>query len=320
MQPRFLIVILGIAPLMPAEDRGASSVEFVEKARTEIPALQAARFPPVWTAHALLLAEHSESAAPVFRAFDRTGGRMAEFTLAIPDATLITVLSHRFALGPDGSLAVGGSAYTRDQKGAAFVAWLSADGRPRALTRLSPLAAPDAVTMAADGMIWVASPGPVGREDPREDYPVILRFDRSGALLGTVLRRSELKARSRLLAPCFFVASPDRVGWYSKGARAYLEFSLEGRLLDRFESAEESGERRVNAVALCGDGSLYAGVQVHDAGGAAAGWGIYRFDRRLRVWKFTAMPGKGVLLGCEGDQLAAATGPSTVSWFERRGN
>lgn len=320
MQLRFVTVLLGAFPLISAEGQGGHTIEFVEKARIEIPALRVTTIPPVWTAHALLLAEYPRSSAPVFRAFNRAGNLVAEFTLAIPDAALITVSSHRFALGFDGALGVGGSAYASDSAGAAYVAWISADGQQRTVARLAPLAVPDAVTVAGDGTIWVASPGPVRREDPREDYPVILRFDRSGTLLGTVLRRSDLKAPSRLLAPCFLVASPDRVGWYSKGARAFLEFSLDGRLLERFDGADESGGRSVYGAALCADGSTYVGVQVHEPSGATVGWGIYSLDRPRRSWKFSPMPGRGILLGCDESQLVVVTGPTTVSWFERSGN
>lgn len=320
MRARFLTVILGTLPLTPAENQGGYPAKFVEKARIEIPALQATTIPPVWTAHALLVAEHPRSSGPVFRAFSRTGDRIAEFTLAIPDAALINVYSHRFALGFDGSLGVGGSAYASDSTGGAFVARISADGQRRTLARLTPLAVPDAVTVAADGSIWVASPGPVEREDPRQDYPVILRVDSSGAPPATVLRRSDLKAPSRLLAPCFLVASPDRIGWYSKAARTYLEFSLDGRLLDRFHGVDDSAGRDIYGAALCADGSAYVGVQVRAGSGATVGWGIYSLDRLHRAWSFTAMPGKGILLGCDGSQLVAVTGPTTVSWFERSGN
>lgn len=317
MRELLLVLLVGLASLEPAGAQEAQATPFVERARIEIPALRAAPMPPVWTADGLLMAQFAPLVAPVFRAFSRTGDRMAEFTLAIPGASMIIIPLKGFALGFDGSLGAAGSLYWTDSTEGAFVAWVSADGEERAFARLA--VPPDAVTVAADGTIWVSTPRPREESDPDADFPVILRFDKSGAPIKTILRWSDLKTSARWLTQCFLVASRDRVGWYSRGARAYLEFSLDGRLLDRFRAADESRGRAVDSVAMCADGTLYAGVAVLSGSGLIVGQGIYRLDRRERAWRFFPMPPPFLLFGCDGSQLVALTGPSTVSWLEPTG-
>lgn len=317
MRGLLLVLLVGLASLEPAGGQEAQTTPFAERARIEVPALRAAPVPPVWTADGLLVAQLAPLVAPVFRAFSRTGDRMAEFTLAIPGASMIILPLKGFALGFDGSLGVAGSLYWTDSTPGAFVAWVSADGEQRAVARLA--VPPDAVTVAADGTIWVSTPRPREESDPDGDYPVILRFDPSGGPIRTVLRWSDLETSARWLTQCFLVASRNRVGWYSRGARAYLEFSLDGRLLDRFRAADESRGHAVDSVALCADGSLYAGVAVLSGSGLIVGQGIYRLDRHERVWRYIPMPPPYMLLGCDGSRLVALTGPSTVSWLEPTG-
>lgn len=318
MRGLLLVVLVGLASLEPAGAQEAQTTPFVERARIEIPALRAAPIPPVWTADGLIVAQLAPLVAPVFRAFSRTGDRMAEFTLAIPGASMIIIPLKGFALGFDGSLGAAGSLYWTDSTEGAFVAWVSADGEQRAVARLA--VPPDAVTAAADGTIWVSTPRPREDSAPDADFPVILRFDKSGAPHQddtAVVRPQDVRPVPDPMLPRGLARSRRLV--LEGGARAYLEFSLDGRLLDRFAAADESRGHAVDSVALCADGSLYAGVAVLSGSGLIVGQGIYRLDRHERIWRYIPMPRPFLLFGCGGSQLVALTDPSTVSWLQPTG-
>jgi hypothetical protein len=109
---------------------------------------------PWWRGGALLALDDGRETAPEIRAFDRAGKLAFQSVFTIPDGRLIRV--RLLARGYDGTVAVEGSAFSSDSRGGAFIAWLSADGRPQTILRTTPFAALD-VTVAADGTLWAAA-------------------------------------------------------------------------------------------------------------------------------------------------------------------
>jgi hypothetical protein len=287
-----------------------------EKESIEIQLLPGEGTPPVWSGGALLVVENLHSAAPVFRAFDGAGNQVSEFTFPIPGASLLNnVYSyHRFARGFDGSLAVAGSAYADDeQEWVAFVAWISADSRQQTVIRLPRrLSVPDAVAIAADGSIWVAAGGLVHRDAPDEDYDIIWRLDKSGRMLGSSIPRSTVTS-SPTPGASFLVSSSDRIGWYARGAGTYLEFSLDGRVINRFDGVPKDNSPSLFGFGLCDDGGFTPARNSMTAqerrriGGSTVSTG-----NSVRG-SFTPCNGKGVICWAataRGWQCGRAVGPS----------
>jgi hypothetical protein len=107
----------------------------------------------------------------------------------------------------------------------------------------------------------------------------------------------------------------DRVGWYSRGSHTYIEFSLDGSVIDRLKSAPHPKED-ITYVALCGDGSLFASTRLVASDGHQTSWGIFILDRQRGEWSFIPRNEKwGMLFGCDGARLATATDFKTISWL-----
>lgn len=67
---------------------------------------------PQWNGGALLALERQLTASPVIRSFDRQGVHLASVTLSIPESTAIFV--HGYSKGPDGTIAMCGTAFDRE--------------------------------------------------------------------------------------------------------------------------------------------------------------------------------------------------------------
>ncbi len=140
-----------------------------------------------WTNGSFVFVQDRYSSTPLLRFFDRNGTQLSEFKFSIPGGGLINLYDHAVALGLDNSLAIIGTAYTDDSRGAMFVAWVSPDRKQQTVTRTSPFF-PEAVTIASDGTIWVAG-HETKEENQKRDYsrPLIRRYDKTGKLLGSFL-------------------------------------------------------------------------------------------------------------------------------------
>lgn len=270
-----------------------------------------------WSGGALLQVEASRSASPVLRAFDRRGREISKVTLTIPDASSINVYSGRFARGFDGSVAVAGSAYTKNSRGMSFIAWVSPDSARQTVIRVSPFVA-HALTIAADGSIWAA--GFDNDRAYRADSHVIRRFDRTGRLIGSATPRSTLKITdaARFTDPTqysYLASSKDRVGWFSEAAGVYIAFSLNGDELSRV-TVPPASSGHVHGLALCDDGRAFTGIDIYESPRKKTGWGVAEIDSirgelRLMPWGHTGGP----LYGCDGTELVAQTNGAGVSWL-----
>jgi hypothetical protein len=286
----------------------------------------------VWSGGAFVAVQDRFSGAPLLQIFDRNGTEVARFMFTIHGASLINIYDHSVALGLDGSVAIVGTAYTGDSKGGMFVAWVSPDRQEQTIIRTSPFF-PHTVTIASDGTIWVAGdetkPLRVAgdetkphREKPDYTQHLIRRYEKTGRLLGSFIPWSSVGTGPSTISPTPSVRSillslKDRVAWYSPGSSTYIEFSSDGSIINRYETAPHQ-KQDVISVALCDDGGLFAATRI--LGGVdqdQTNWGIFTFDRQRSEWSLIQRNEKwGMLFGCDGTRLATATDFKTISWLQ----
>ncbi|HKS66321.1 MAG TPA: hypothetical protein VJR26_03725 [Candidatus Acidoferrales bacterium] len=269
-----------------------------------------------WTGGDLVVTQDRFSASPTLTTFDSDGKEVSKFVFTIPGAGLINIYDNSVALGKDGSLAIVGTAYSNDSRGAAFVAWLSPDRGHQTLIRSTSFF-PEAVVMPSDGTIWVSGYNKDTRRNDR-NHEVMRRYDRNGNLLGSVLPLSNAK-RDSTNAPKWRLSSilislGDRVGWYLPSEEAYVEFSLDGSLVNRFKGPPyQVGE--VISLAACQNGNVFAATK------NAKNWGVFSLRRERGDWTFIPREQKwGLLLGCDGTHLVSITDFNNISWLETSGN
>ncbi len=275
----------------------------------------------VWSGSAVVLVENSRSAAPIVRAFDKSGREVAEFALTIPGSSLIKVHSGQFVRGFDGSFAIAGHVYTNDARGTSFVAWISADGSRQTVVRLSPYLV-YTIAMASDGTIWTAG----GVETPSESsYDLIRRFDRNGKLLGSMISSASLKTTDakRFVDPAsnsFLAASSTNIGWYSEAAQLFVVFALDGSEIYRVATATPAVKMMLHGLAMCANGKAYIGAKL--------GGSLSRDANSLGVIPVTPSSGgvppfislgHAVLYGCDGSSLVAYNGESSFAWYNVSG-
>lgn len=289
--------------------------------QTQMPAEAVSGVLPVWSGGALVSVDDGSSAAPIIKAYDRSGKLISRVVLTIEGATLINVTSDGFARGLDGSFAIGGSAYSADSRGANFIAWISPDSKQQRIIRVSPFV-PRRVTIATDGTIWAA-----GREleNGREDNPghhVVRRFDNQGRLLGSWIPRSTLQIYERVSHPVIFsqiVAAKDRVGWFSRAAQKYIEFSLDGSIITRVDVPQMDENKKIEGMALCDNGHFFINVVTQSETGASSS-NILRLDRVTNTWNSVETSERlGHLYGCDGTTIAMRAREGThalIKWVE----
>jgi hypothetical protein len=313
-----LILFLSVGISAPA-GRAATANALVPTGSTEIPFSFGPGTWEQWSGGALVVVEYRFSGAPGFRVYDRDGNLTSRFTFTIPDAGLINIYS--FSHGWDGALAMEGSAYTNDSRAAAFFAWVSPDGHQQTVVRTDPFI-PRAVTIAADGTIWVAGDQ---RREPgtaadRNQY-LIRRYDKTGKLLGSFIPWSSLTSGTDRMPPSndsVLVSSKDRVGWYSWGAGTYIEFALDGTVISRLKIPDHLQDE-ITHVALCDDGSVFVGSSINEnpTRKQKASWRIFALDRNRGEWRLIPRDESwGSLYGCDGTRLATTTNFRTISWLE----
>jgi hypothetical protein len=273
----------------------------------------------LWSGSAFVFVKDRFSSAPLFQFFDRNGTQVSEYMFSIPGVSYINIYDNSVALGLDGSLAIVGTAYFDDSKGGMFVAWVSPDRQEQTIMRTNPFF-PAAVTLATDGTIWVAGHDTKPQNEER-DYSqhLIRRYDKTGKLLGSFIPWStlgtDLPFNSSVLLPI-----KDHVGWYSPRSHAYIEFSSDGSVVNRFKSAPHP-DNDLTFGAVCDDGGLFVGDSRPNGPHQTASWGIYTLDRQRGEWSLIPRDEKwGMLFGCDGTRLATTTDFRTMSWLQPTGN
>jgi hypothetical protein len=255
----------------------------------------------------LLFLDRADPARPVIQVFDGNGELSAKIPFSVPDAVRVIVGS--VARAPDGTLALVGSAYSSDRRGAVYLAVISGDGQRQRVIRLNPFA-PFQVAIASDGSYWIA--GLEKAEDRREtlEHNMIRRFNASGDQIGAYVPRSTMVTDRRHEHPVDFsllTTSRDRVGWYSNSAREYIELSLDGRVLTRVAGLPLIEPSRVDGIGICDSGNVYVSVypiSIEDRRSE-----LFTLNRENRSWQpvtfssgSDASPYRTVF-GCQGDDV-----------------
>jgi len=328
----FLLLLALLLPVWSGELAGqaATPAALTSQGSTEIPFVFHPGTWGLWSGGALLAVEDRFSRGPVFWVIDRDGRETSRFTFTTPGEGFIKLYANFMARGLDGSLAVIGTVdpYPHDSRGATFLAWVSPDGQEQTLVRLTPFF-PDAVTMASDGTIWVAGHETWEMGEQRNyAQRLVRRYDRTGKLLGSFISWSSLGTvpptgtPDRTFPPdiqSVLVSIADRVGWYSRHSQTYIEFALDGTVINWIKTPEHPRHVMLS-VALCDDGGLFVGASVLAGPNRVRSWGIYALDRQEGKWSFIPRQEKwGTLYGCDGTRLATTTDSRTIAWLEPAG-
>jgi hypothetical protein len=278
-------------------------------ASTKVPFESGGKVLGVWSNGALLAVDDEASGSPVFLAFDKDGKPVTRSRLSIPDAGTIELRWGGFARGMDGSIVACGSAYSHDSRGANFIVWISEDGQQQRVLRLTDFV-PHKVGVGPDGTVWAAGRDKVTRRI------VMRRYDRQGNDLGsTDLAAERSVGQFHSLYHSYIVTSPDRIGWYSAGARQYIEFDVSGTVLYRFTTEALGSDQRLSGVGLSTVGDLFVATRrVGNTG--AVGWEISVLDKSNGVWRKISRPEAwGYLYGCDGNALVVTTHSGVLAWL-----
>jgi hypothetical protein len=270
----------------------------------------------VWSGNAFLRVERFSSGVLTLHVYDQSGAERQRIAVQVPDARLINIYNNRFARSGDGYLAVSGSAYTNNSRGAVFLAVITPDGEKRTVVRTSPYV-PYALVFASDGTIWTAGRELEAGEEVNGDYFLIRRFDKKGNLLGGSLPRTAFPAHGDHPAvESVLVAARDRVGWFSPVVRRYVEFSLDGKQLRAYE--HDMNLEEVASIALCGDNSVWASVQGNDTAGSYSRF--RELDREHGTWSTGQRQPPRYLYGCSGTTLVTSspTSAGELDWLAIR--
>jgi len=236
--------------------------------------------------------------------------------LGLGDGSVIEV--YGVAGGADGALAVIGRANNSDSSREPFLAWISPDRKQQNVTQLNPYF-PGAVAIAADGSVWTA--GLVNVNDNIPDHMIIRRFDKSGKMLAAFFPWKANPPHPHPADSSYLLASRDRVGWYLPlFGNGYFEFSLEGKLLGRFQGARPAGDRRyeITGAALSENDELL--VSRWDR--QARKWEVLCLDRAKRTWTPVQLAGEPAhrrstrLLGFDGENLLTSVDFGVINYYK----
>ena len=173
------------------------------------------------------------------------------------------------------------------------------------------------LTVAGDGIIWAV--GWAKNEDgPRLVVAdnVVRRFDSSGKMLASFVAHGRTRnADPDATAASYLMASRDRVGWLTNGCE-YIEFSLDGTELGRFDGPAGLKIGQIEGAALSDENDLVVGK----FGGG--GFDILALDRRARAWVSVTLPketirGWSSVLGFDGTTLVATPRSGQLRRFNR---
>jgi hypothetical protein len=312
-----LLFTLLLSSRVELAGRAATADALTPTGSTEIPFSLVSGTFAVWSGGAFVFVKDRSSKSPIFQFFDRNGTQVSQFTFTIPGASLINIYDNSVARGLDGSLAIVGTAYTDDSKGGMFVAWVSPDRQEQTIIRTSPFF-PHTVTVASDGTIWVAGYETKEHHEERDiSQNLIRRYDKTGKLLGSFIPWSTLGTNPHTVPSVrsVMLSLKDRVGWYSPLSRTYLEFSMDGSVINRFKAAPHP-EHDIIHVAVCDDGGVFATTRIL-RGVDQTNWGIFTLDRQRGEWSLIPRNEKwGKLFGCDGTRLVSTTDFKTISWLQ----
>jgi hypothetical protein len=264
---------------------------------------------PVWSGYGLIGVRSNRTSSPTIWASSSTGMEDLEFT--IPGAGQLIIWG--VAASNDHTIVVDGTAIGRDSQGSNFIGIIPPDRSKKLIVRTAPYI-PRAITVAPDGVIWTAG---WDDEGGQRAYNVLKRFSPSGVLLSS----RHMDVKPGLWSPDSDVShglklrsSADRVAWLTGGGQ-YLEFSLDGTELRRFE-APANQPKTQNGTVLPVFFYLALGesneVVVEVAGADSPASALWRLNRDARRWVPVQVGGEqpspaAWLLGFDGNELMIDT-------------
>jgi hypothetical protein len=278
--------------------------------------ISAGRFVPQWSGTLIVGFEDNLTNAPLVDAIDRDLNRDG-ISFEIPGANLINIRG--VGGGFDGSILVGGNAFSGDSRRAGFIAWIPPDRRRRTLIQTEPFR-PEAVVMAADGVIWAAGLIWDGKEGRNNTHSVVQRYDTTGKLLSSLQvpgAKSDSHMAGMADGSSHLLASKNRVGWLTNGYE-YVEFSLDGTMLDRFDGPQESGVVGFAGWGLSAENQVVLGLAIGN------GSKVMALDRVARSWAPMPLPGHQPgewvrVIGFDGATLAVDKNPGIIERLKQAG-
>jgi hypothetical protein len=258
------------------------------------------------------------SAAPVLQFFDKNGQPTSTFNFSFPKAGLIQLYDNSIAIGPNGSLAITGAAFSDDSREGRFLALVSPDRQEQTVIRISPFN-PRAVAIASDETIWLAGDQTKPKYETQDhSQPLIRHYDKTGKLLGAFISWADFQTDSLTLPPTSYsILFPlkDGIGWYSPRSGSYVELSPDGSVVRRLKTGQHPEGSVIQATA-CTDGNVYVTTEVPTDNADVFHWGIYILDPNKGVWTLQSIGDRsGLLFGCDGTHLAITSDFKTVTWL-----
>lgn len=263
------------------------------------------------------------------RAFDQTGALVAAAKLTLPDAANVVVRDA--AVAPSGDLVAAASAQNASGALCSVIAWIDRGGRLVRAVRTSPFAARQ-IIFAEDGNLWAAGRVHDDQFQDVPDHEIMRVYDQQGRIIRSVLPRGSFAAgRQHPLREAFIASGNGRIGLYSASASEWVEVSLSGELLGRWQPLSLPEGTTLMGAALTSSGDVYLGGFMRrpqgtgDRSDSIRGV-LFRLDKangKLTAVDIPAVTGPGrdaLLLSADGERLVYyCKSPRTVEWVAPRG-
>jgi hypothetical protein len=252
--------------------------------------------PPSWSGDGLITFEHNKSLTPVIHVFDASGVD-SPIVLNIDRADMV-YLKHAVR-GADGTVAVGGRAYSSKYKGTGwnpdgfytgFISWITPDHQSTTTIRLPSFYSPALVALAPDGTVWTKGweASHIEGYGAVLDAPIMRHFDRTGKMIGSALLPKFLSPSSKLTYTDDFgymVSSATRIGWMQNNS-SYYEFSFDGQDVVEYPPLPIPPKVSILlGLALLDDGKVFASTSVFTGSEMHRGIYLYALDKSRKEWR-----------------------------------
>jgi hypothetical protein len=247
---------------------------------------------PEWSGGGLIAFEHNRSLTPTIHVFDANGSD-SPIVFNIDRADMVNLL--HAVRGADGTVAVGGRAYSSKYKGTGwnpdgfyrgFVSWITPDHQTTTTIRLTTFYSPALIALAPDGTIWTKGWEATHIEGYGEnlDAPVMRHFDKTGKMIGSALPARSLSWRHTEEFG-YMVSSATRIGWMQQDS-SYYEFSFDGQNVLEYPPLPTRQDRSLLlGLALLDDGKVFATTSVFTGSEIPHGIYMYTLDKSHKEWR-----------------------------------
>lgn len=287
---------------------------------------------PQWKGGYLLGFELHPTAAPPVFAYDRSGKKLFESSLALEGANDVYVRA--MAASRDGKFAVSGTAVSAMGARAGFIAFLDEAGRLVRIVRPERFY-PQHLCFTADGTLWAAGQVRSDRDRPVEDHDILRAYSTEGKLKFSLLPRSGFAPESRdqeqsrhpavdgrtLSA----LATNDRmVVFLTAGFQEMISVSLDGKVLLRTPT-ELPSDYYITGLAVGPDGRALISCERRSVSNSTkeGEFAFHRFDLFSGSWtKLYSRPTRErglpqALALMDGDQMLVRIAADRFRWMSR---